>query len=519
MASVIPGASGYALNTRAAYGGSIDPSILRVTNLDDSGSGSLRDALLTEQPRVIVFEISGSIILESDIIVTSPFVTLAGQTAPSPGITVQGFGIQWYTHDVLMQHMRIRPGDGPPLLPQTADHDGSIVYTEEAYNIVFDHNSISWAQGKLSEVISIARNAEICYWRNILSEALYRAKNVTVGEGEPSSLCMLLKSYDDAPMYVSVLGNLFAHNADRNPEIQNAGVTLQFVNNIVYDWGRDENPYNWATFLYECRNPTNVAIVGNKYIVGQSPHPHTPLYAVGEWNCSDGTSVYLFDNTIEGAEEYDPHNGDHGVESSSVDLSNITIRLSSEVEDFIVANAGARPSDRDSVDERVIDSLIHRTGEVISSQDEWPVLESNIRSFATPNNPHAYTGEYTNLELILHDYAAELEGAGEELPVIEPTDAIGFDYPNLAVDEIMRFEVSWDGQPFELLEMSMVELPDTEEDCTTYKVVPPFTSGTHVVAFRAFDGTSYSTPSLMYQFMVEDSSDLSAPRNVRKVPR
>src|SRR5262245_2672041 len=131
---VVPGGEGYAMQTRAAYGGGTPPSILRVTNLTDSGEGSLRAALLTAGPRVVIFETSGNIALQSDICVTEPYVTLAGQTAPSPGITLQGFGIQWYTHDVLMQHLRIRPGDGPPRLPQTADHDARIVYTAQPGN-------------------------------------------------------------------------------------------------------------------------------------------------------------------------------------------------------------------------------------------------------------------------------------------------------------------------------------------------------------------------------------------------
>src|SRR5262245_18302090 len=225
---VVPGGEGYGMSTRAAYAGGTPPQVLRVTTLNDSGAGSLRAALLTAGPRVVVFETSGNILLTSDIVVTEPYVTLAGQTAPSPSITLQGFGIQWYTHDVLMSHRRIRPGDGPPLLTQTADHAASIVYTEQAGNIIYDHNSLSWAQGKNTEVISPRRGAEVCYWRNIVSEALYRAKNVIIELGQPSSLAMLLASSSNAQMLVSVLGNLFAHNSDRNPEIH-TGVSLQFV--------------------------------------------------------------------------------------------------------------------------------------------------------------------------------------------------------------------------------------------------------------------------------------------------
>ena len=74
------------MTTRAAYGCGSAPSVLRVTNLNDSGSGSLRAALEAAGPRVVIFEISGTIALTSDVIVTNACVTIAGQTAPSPGI-------------------------------------------------------------------------------------------------------------------------------------------------------------------------------------------------------------------------------------------------------------------------------------------------------------------------------------------------------------------------------------------------------------------------------------------------
>ena len=91
---VFPGAQGFGSTTRAAYGGSVAPVILRVTNRNDSGAGSLRAALTDPRPRVVIFEVSGTIALQSIINIMSPYLTVAGATAPSPGISVRDDAIQ-----------------------------------------------------------------------------------------------------------------------------------------------------------------------------------------------------------------------------------------------------------------------------------------------------------------------------------------------------------------------------------------------------------------------------------------
>src|SRR5262245_36306543 len=101
---VIPGASGFGMETPAGRGG----TVMRVTNLNDSGSGSLRACAEGSGPRVCVFEVSGTIRVNSEITIDSPFVTIAGQTAPSPGILIRGAGLRIWTNDVLVQHIRVR---------------------------------------------------------------------------------------------------------------------------------------------------------------------------------------------------------------------------------------------------------------------------------------------------------------------------------------------------------------------------------------------------------------------------
>jgi len=81
---------GFGTSTPAGRGG----AILRVTNLNDAGAGSLRAALEATGPRTVIFEVGGMIDLSDDIYITSPYLTVAGQTAPSPGITLRYAGLQ-----------------------------------------------------------------------------------------------------------------------------------------------------------------------------------------------------------------------------------------------------------------------------------------------------------------------------------------------------------------------------------------------------------------------------------------
>ena len=113
-----PGAVGWAAQTPGGRGG----RILRVTNLNASGPGSLREAIEAQGPRIVVFEVGGVIDFGRTVLdIREPYLTIAGQTAPSPGITIIRGGIDIRTHDVILRHLRIRTGvDGQPPLGQEA---------------------------------------------------------------------------------------------------------------------------------------------------------------------------------------------------------------------------------------------------------------------------------------------------------------------------------------------------------------------------------------------------------------
>ena len=138
---VFPGAAGFGAQTPGGHHG----RIIKVTNLNSDGPGSLRAALAVKGRRIVVFEVGGIIDLDSTILTLSePFITIAGQTAPSPGISIiRGGIIIEDTHDVVVRHIRIRTGDAGH--PKRSGFQPDGLATNAAYNVVIDQCSFAWA--------------------------------------------------------------------------------------------------------------------------------------------------------------------------------------------------------------------------------------------------------------------------------------------------------------------------------------------------------------------------------------
>ena len=158
-----PGAEGFGAKSVGGRGG----KVIEVTNLNDSGSGSLRAAIAASGPRTVVFRVGGTIELKSRIQVENPYLTIAGQTAPGGGITLKNGSnekdtLYILTHDVVVRYLRVRPGPG-------GDADGVGVGTN-ASNVVLDHCSVSWAVDENLGVSSTAKNVSI-QW-SIIAEGL-----------------------------------------------------------------------------------------------------------------------------------------------------------------------------------------------------------------------------------------------------------------------------------------------------------------------------------------------------------
>ena len=391
-----PHYQGFGSDTRGGRGG----TIIRVTNLDDSGAGSFRAALTAAGPRIVIFEVSGTVTLRSRIDVNNPFLTVAGQTAPSPGIVVRNAAIRIDTHDVVVQHIRFRLGDASG----SSDPD-TFWIRNNAYNIVLDHSSFSWG---VDETLAIGAGSgpqphDISIFDSIIAESLHCSNN---SKG-CHSMGMLINTSAGGTM--TMARNLLANNYERNPSLR-PGWRAEVFNNVFYNGagasqnngfsayiGGDGagNPYSGTSgMIFEVAHVGNVAIAGPSTPPGSKP--------VRIQTAAGGSKFYLADNVGLGMgnDQWAGVQLGGGTSEGAVKASSAPFWFApyrdtlpgSKVQAYVLRNAGARPRDRDPVDRRIVSGVANRTGGIINSQRDvggWPVLEQNGRVLTPPSQPNA----------------------------------------------------------------------------------------------------------------------------------
>jgi hypothetical protein len=423
---VIPGVMGYGTTTTAGRGG----KVIRVTSLAESGTGTLKACIDASGPRVCVFEISGMIKLTQHLAIRNPNLTIAGQTAPSPGITLRGASLIIKTSDVLVQHIHVRPGDDPNG-PNPDNRDALRIEGDEGTpivkNVVIDHCSFSWS---IDEMASAWQNWDnITLTNNIFAEPL----NDSLHPKGPHGYGILFGPVDG---HYTMSNNLLAHMVERNP-LTNA-TNAVIVNNVIYNWKQ-----NAVDLQSQSGAPTNNTIIGNVFIKGADYKANSPveLRADATNGVPSGTKVYLDDNKAVEATS-DPWSiassmfGDLVLANYKATTppswpSGMTrLPTSGDVTlSYVLTYAGARPADRDVVDKRVVDSVRNRTGRIINcvasngsercklNAGGWPNLASNKRTLSLPADPNTVTSSgYTKLELWLQRMAADVEGRSPTAP-------------------------------------------------------------------------------------------------------
>jgi hypothetical protein len=421
---VIPGAAGFGMDTAAGRGG----TVYKVTNLNASGSGSLKACVDGTTARTCVFEVSGVIRLTSDLTIRNNKLTIAGQTAPSPGIMIRGAGIKIQASDVLIQHIRVRPGDdtnGPD--PDNRDSlkiEGNAA--KPVKNIVIDHCSFSWAIDEIASAWGITDN--ITFSNNIFAEPLNESIHPAYsGDGVQKHGFGVL--YGSAPgSSFTMVGNLLAHIVERNP--LSRASEFVFVNNLVYDRGTMDLDLQSQDNLI-----TKSSVVGNVFLRGPSFSRDTrPIFVrtTGSQTLFAGSRVYTHDNLAPEAT-----NGLITLTGGDVIgslMQTVTMPVwntgldhrptaNNAVYNRVLEFAGARPTDRDTVDKRVVQSVKSRNGQVINcvaangttrcakNAGGWPSYAQNRRALTLPANPNTVAANgYTNLENWLH--AMDLNVAG-----------------------------------------------------------------------------------------------------------
>ncbi len=408
-----PGAEGFGAFAVGGRGG----DVYHVTNLNDSGPESLRNGIQTATgPRTIVFDVSGTIELQSLLRVDKPFLTLAGQTAPGDGISVANWTTSIRnTHDVIVRYMRFRPGDIK--CPKIQDDSLNVF---RATDVIIDHVSGSWS---IDETLSVTEADRVTVQWSLITESLNNSCHQKGPHGYGS-----LIAYGNGG--VTYHHNLYAHHVSRMPR-PGSEIRFDFVNNVLYNWGSKAG--------YTGANPDSPRInyIGNYAIAGPST-PASRLMNVFQGGGTD-TQIYQTGNSIDGNRNgirdgvdtgWAMFNGSYTPVENRFDYPAIQTDDAPTAYERVLAGAGASRV-RDAVDLRVLEDVVNETGGIIDSQSQvggWPALQSlpppldtdqdgmpdswEILFGLDPTNPEDRNGDfsgdgYTNLEKYLNGLVGE----------------------------------------------------------------------------------------------------------------
>lgn len=390
LAVDLRGVSGFGMDTQGGLGG----RVLKVTSLEPEGEGSLRWALEQEGRRVIVFEVGGVIDLGGkNLNILQPYVTLSGETAPEPGITLIRGGLSIRAHDVRVTHIRVRPGDDDRPSRSAWDTDAISTSGAEARDIHIDHCSVSWAVDE-NMAASGSRtqgpdftSGQVTFSNSIVAEALDYASH---RKGKHSKGLLV----HDYVQEVAVIGNLFAHNDRRNPYFK-AHATGVVVNNLMYNLGNAAVQLGYIADEWDASDlaPGNpqVAVVGNELRYGRDTYSDLALVAYqGNAFVKDNRVVDLDGSAMPQVQ------GDiQLLNEAPIWPKGLTPKPVEQVAESVLRNAGARPWERDAIDRRIVKSVIERKGRIIDSQDEvggYPVYAATRRALDVPENPEEIAG-------------------------------------------------------------------------------------------------------------------------------
>ncbi|HUF61492.1 MAG TPA: hypothetical protein VMN36_05405 [Verrucomicrobiales bacterium] len=326
--------------------------VLRITNLNDSGPGSLREAVEATGPRTVVFDVSGLITLKSKLVFReeNEFLTIAGQTAPGKGICIRNYTFGGLGgRDTIVRFVRLRLGD---LAGRTMDGMG----LAGSDHCIIDHCSISWS---IDEAFSSRGARNITFQRNLISEALNIAGHSHYGSG---------KGHGFAGSISGDIGsfhhNLLAHNAGRNWSLAGAldqasrhAGRLDIRNNVVYNW-RHRTTDGGAR---------QVNFVNNYYKSGPASQIQTYLNPQFEHPAFGPQQYYVEGNIMEGVAGPEGPTGPfkgmgvRGRQDAPVTVpepffeSYVKTRSAKEAYENVLADAGCNVPMLDDHDKRVIE--------------------------------------------------------------------------------------------------------------------------------------------------------------------
>ncbi|MCP3729496.1 pectate lyase [Sphingomonas sp. MG17] len=402
-----PGAEGAGRYSEGGRGG----RVIAVTNLDDAGPGSLRAALEADRPRTVIFNVSGTIALKTDIKVTNGRLTIAGQTAPGDGITIRDRSLDIAADDVVVRYIRARLGAA------SGTQQDALTVTK-GRRIILDHVSASWS---IDETLSASAHYDkpgdgvwdlTVQW-SIIANSL-RKSNHDKGEHGFGSLVRAARGAK-----ISWHHNLWANHLDRMPRPGNysmpseddQGAVFEFRSNVFYNWGKDRAGYN-----YDVSTHARYNFIDNAYFAGPDSKGN---FAFEEQN--QLARAYWSGNSMNGAVPADQRTLVKGNIPTGYWLADplyvgaVTPDPARRAYHRVLAGAGASKV-RDAVDLKIVEGVREGTGRIIDNEAQdggWPALKSGAALADTDNDgmPDAWE-RARNLDPSRADGAADRDRDG-----------------------------------------------------------------------------------------------------------
>lgn len=393
-----PGAEGFGKYTTGGRGG----KIYIVNNLEDEGEGSLRKAVISNDPRIVVFAVSGTIHLKSKLNIKGN-ITIAGQTAPGDGICLADYPVGLSGDNIIIRYLRFRMGDRfqNKGMVDGAGSDDALGASKKK-NVIIDHCSISWST---DEAISIYGGDSTTLQWNIISEPLNYSYHFETGDKDFEN-----HGYGGiwGGSHMTAHHNLIAHATSRTPRFNGArlGSSEDFVdfrNNVIYNWGHN-NVYGGEGGRYNIINnyykygPSTSKSVQSRILNPTSPgkdNVYGQFYVSGNYvdqsnevSSKNLRGVHMDKKAIE---------GDLEKAIVNIPFPSMSITASTAEKSYmeVLRSAGASLPKRDTLDQRIIQDVIKRTGRIIDvqggfahgtpyelSNKAWPML----RSLPTPKD-------------------------------------------------------------------------------------------------------------------------------------
>jgi hypothetical protein len=360
-----PAAQGGGMFASGARGG----NVYEVTSLNDTGVGSLRDAV-SQANRTIVFKVGGVINLKSRLNIAQNNITIAGQTAPGDGICVTGHNVFIRASNIIIRYMRFRLGDANKI-----EDDALSSYSGNYQNIIIDHCSVSWGVDEVASFYDI-KNFTLQYC--IISESLYTSFHSKGNHG-----------------YAGIWGgenatyhhNLIAHHSSRPPRLQGNRYkdqkyrdSVELSNNVIYNWGTTNSVHGGEGGAYNMRNNyyrSGPATPGNLTVSSTSNKRNRILQYTSMYREDNDTvfggRFFIHGNMVHGYPDVSADNWSRGVHKDSYVGADALIARNKQSEPFPFASFEPEPADkayeevlrhggasfpkRDIIDERIVNEV------------------------------------------------------------------------------------------------------------------------------------------------------------------